>query len=250
VKQNHHVLRFNALHCLYTFYTRHSIQADMVAKIIRDISQLLSEEAERLDNATSVIGAYHIASYRITYETKDSPEEYKAMLMENLHRFGSLFTSEILFSYVLYYLMTDNSKAIFGMVEQLNKQQLEKSFDYVVHAGNALAAFAANDSKAFKKHQDLFYSSIVSRSFPEYELMLRYLEMIFLHREEEVSTLQDRIEAAAKFVQRNFSSSRYAWEKEIFTAFRKLVKGAKLSKEPSFPFRFSNFILQELQAGN
>ena len=123
---------------------------------------------------------------------------------------------------------------------------MDKSFQYKHAYLNCLMAYMNDDAKAFNQYLNEFYSGDTSREYDDYDLTLRYLDLIMLIREKNFSLATDKLEAAIKFARRNFTSYQIAIEKKHWDMLRACIQGKAAKTPTDNVYRLTTFIYDEL----
>ena len=126
------------------------------------------------------------------------------------------------------------------------KLPTDKTFHYKIAFLHCLQAYLKNDIAAFNKHRNNFYADSKSRAYNDYDLTVRYLEIILLLRLGESPLADHKLLAAIKFVRRNFTASRIKLEREHWRMFNAAIHGKPGESKQQPVFRLTAFISAEL----
>ncbi len=247
-KFEHHVLEFNALHCLYEVHVNYTNDYKRVLDTISKMELLIATNKEKMNERIYANMLTHITFPYCIYEIEKQPEEYFDYLLDSFRNINHHFIiSEILLHFTIYYFTKCDYEKLSEMYNHLKEYTAERSNQYKETFAAVLLAFAQKDHKDFHQHKIRFYNTENSRDSLQCDLMIRYLEIILLIKNEDVETGLDKIAATEKFLNRNFSVARANEDKELIQFFRKKIKHKTIRQLPKQVFRFNNYLLKELE---
>lgn len=246
-KFQHHVLEFNALHCLYEVHVNYTNNYKKAFDIIAKMKVLVDTNKDKMNERIYANMLTHIAFPYCIYEIDEKPENYFDYLFSSFKSINHHFIiSEVLLHFVIYYFTNKNYDKLNEMYEYMKEYTQERSNQYKESFTACLISYSQMDYRAFHRHKTRFYKSDESRDSLQCDLMLRYLEILVLIKDKESETALDKTEATEKFLKRNFSVARTEEDKCLFNAFRKKIKNKNKEKVSTQAFRFNNYLLKEL----
>ncbi|MFN8283809.1 MAG: hypothetical protein U0U67_11385 [Chitinophagales bacterium] len=244
----HHVLEFNALHCLYEVHVNYTNDHKKAFDVIAKMKVLVETNKEKMNERIYANMLTHVVFPYCIYEIEEQPEMYFDYLFSNFKQINHHFIiSEVLLHFSIYYFTRKDLKILIEMHNYMKEYAQEKSNQYKECFTACLIAYLEQNDKAFHQHKIRFYQTDESRDSLQCDLLLRYLEISALIHDNEYDIASDKIDAAEKFLKRNFSIGRVEENKLLFQVLRKKIKGKKFENEPLFAYRFLNFVLRELQ---
>lgn len=246
-KFEHHVLEFNALHCLYEVHVNYTNDYKRVLETISKMELLIAANKEKMNERIYANMLTHITFPYCIYEIEENPEKYFVYLLDSFKNINHHFIiSEILLHFVIYYFTQRNYDKMAEICDCIKEYSSEKSNQYKESFSAVLLAFSQNNHRDFHAQKTRFYNTENSRDSLQCDLMIRYLEILLLIKNEDVETGLDKIDATEKFLKRNFSTARINEDKELIQFFRKKIKNKTNGQLPKQVFRFNNYLLKEL----
>lgn len=243
----HHVLEFNALHCLYEIHVNYTSNYKVVFDIIAKIEMLVNANKNKMDERIYANMLTHVVFPYCIYNINVNPEKHFDYLMTYFKSINHHFIiSEILLHFVIYYFTKKDLLKLTEIYLLIKEYSQERTNQYKESFTSCLLSFLSNNHKLFFEDKNRFYSTVDSRDSLQCDLMLRYLEIILLIKDGELLIATDKIDATEKFLKRNFSISRVEEDKNLFLAFRKKIKNINQEVITSHTFRFNNFILSAI----
>lgn len=243
----HHVLVFNALHCLYEIHVNYTSDYKKVFEIVALLKSVVEINKNKMNERIYANMLTHIVFPYCIYEIDEKPEFYFEYLFSSFKSINHHFIiSEVLLHFVIYYFTQKRYSQLNEVYVCLKEYTLERSNQYKECFTACLVAYSEKDDKLFHLHKTRFYQTEESRDTLQCDLMLRYLEILVLIKDKELNTASDKIDATEKFLKRNFSNARATEDKCLFNSFRKKIRNKKIDKFRSQAFRFNNYLLSEL----
>lgn len=243
----HHVLEFNALHCLYEIHVNYTSDYKKVFEIVAALKKIVETNKDKMNERIYANMLTHVAFPYCIYEIDERPENYFDYLFSSFKSINHHFIiSEVLLHFVIYYFTGKRYDKLNEIYDYLKEYTQERSNQYKECFTACLIAYSQQDYKAFHAHKTRFYKTDESRDSLQCDLMIRYLEILALVNNKELESASDKTEATEKFLKRNFSISRIEEDKCLFNAFRKKIKNKTKDKLPVQAFRFNNYLLGEL----
>ena len=243
----HHVLEFNALHCLYEVHVNYTNDYHKVFDVIAKMKALVETNKDKMNDRIYANMLTHIAFPYCIYETDEKPEKYFDYLFDNFKSIHHYFIiSEVLLHFVIYYFTKRDYEKLQEIYVHLQEYTQERSNQYKASFTACLIAYSQMNYKEFHLQKNRFYTTEDNRDSLHCDVMLRYLEIISLIKTKEYDTASDKTDATEKFLKRNFSIARIEEDKCLFNTFRKVIKNKKIDNLPTQAFRFNNYILSEL----
>ena len=248
VKVGHHIPIFNALHCYFMLYTKHMIDKSKAEKTVEDIGLFLEQYEEHLIPFTKNVAVLNMMGFYAAFELDTDPSVFFRDVERAIGSHGLLYDAQAMMNYCSYHFLRKDREEFERYYEQLMKLQMDRTFAYKIAYIKALRAYLNGDSRAFYQHQNEFYQLDDSREYDEYNLILRYLEKLFLLKEGNYSLAQDKMDATIKFIRRNMSKSRNELEKQNLDIIRSRIKRTAL-KTPAAPvYRLTTLLHQEARS--
>jgi hypothetical protein len=241
----HHVLIFNALRCSLELYSRFNISIKKAELVVAEMDKLANGPSAKMNAYTRMILFLNAVSFNTTFAVKTLPEKYLKDLFP-LSGAYSQIDMQIIFNYLYYYFVTGNSAKFEIYYKQLLAYHAEVDMEYLKHTANCLRNYLQDDFAAFARCRNEFYNSYNNRAYLEYDLMIRYLELLVMLKERDLSVWEDRIEALGKFVRRNFTASRFEVEKVLIKALKNKSAGRPVKVTANL-YRFHQWIETQLQ---
>ena len=157
-----------------------------------------------------------------------------------------LFDSQVWLDFCVYHFFEKQPAAFNTCYKQFSSLPLDGSLQYQADYLGCLAAYLQNNRAEFYLHLNKFYSVERTRAHNNYDLYLRYLEILVLIKEANFALASDKLEATVKFTRRNFTSFRVEIEKQHWAMLKSAMKGERIKPLTKKVYRLSDFIFEEL----
>lgn len=246
LKLNHHVLIFNALRCNLEVYTRLNISVDKAQKTVADMVKLTTNKAYQLNPHTRKILFLNAVSFYSMFTTPVSPEKYVGEVFPLTGKFGQL-DMHLLFAMVCYYGMQGDTAKFEEYYTQLQQYPLDSDAGYMKQTAACFKHYLHNDFKAFTNSRNSFYQAYDNRAYLDYDLMIRFLELLYMLRDKNFAIWGDKVSALEKFTRRNFTAQRFEIEKGLIRALRQAAQG-KVPQQPKPVYRFHQWAYGQLSS--
>lgn len=245
---DHPIPLFNILHTSYVFYTRYSIDMKRAGEIIRETPKFLRKYNKRVIDYTKAVAWLNSVSFMVEFTSRHSPEPHFRQVEKAIGNHGLLFDAQAVLTFCTYHFLRKNQGRFDKQFVRFMDLPVDKSFQYKIAYLHCLKAYLKKDGREFNTHKNIFYTDVKNRAYNDYDLTIRYLEILLLLRENEKSLAADKLEAAVKFARRNFTTSRIKLEKEHWQMFTSAIHGKEAIAKSPHVYRLSDFILDELSA--
>ena len=247
VKLGHHIPIFNAVHASYVFYSKYLLDIDKAGAIIADIPGYLKKHGDSIIPYTRSVSWLNMVNFMTDFGTSQQPEQYFKEVEKAIGNHGLLFDTQAVLNFCYYYFLQKNTVQFEKYFNRFQKLPTDKSFHYKVTFLNCLKAYLNKDLKTFSTQRNLFYTDSKNREYNDYDLIIRYLEILLLLRSREIELADHKLMAAIKFGRRNFTTSRIKLEKEHWHILGAAIQSKMESSKPKSVFRFTEFMLKELE---
>lgn len=244
----HHIPVFNALHSLFVLYTKYKTDLRRASDILAEMLELITRSGDVMILYTINAAWLNVLSFHVEYETKDNPQNYIRKVDEAIGRHGLLYDTEAIIAICTWHFLTGDKAAFNRRLDQYKKMPTERALYYKLAYLLCLRAYMQGDTRAFSQHLNEFYSLDTSREYNDHDLMLRYLELLILIGERDYALASGKLEAAMKFVRRNFTSYRVDLEKKNWDMLRAAIQGKVVKQPSSVTFRLTPYIYAALQS--
>ncbi len=243
----HHVLEFNALHCLYEVHVNYTNDYKKAFDVIAKMKVLVESNKEKMNERIYANMLTHVVFPYCIYQIEEQPEIYFDYLFSNFKQINHHFIiSEVLLHFSIYYFTKKDRKKLLEIHHYMKEYAQEKSNQYKECFTACMIAYLDKNDKDFHRHKTRFYQTDESRDSLQCDLLLRYLEILSLIHNNETDIAADKIDATEKFLKRNFSIARIEEDKYLHASLRKKIKNKVKDISTNHPYRFTNFVLSEL----
>lgn len=246
----HHIPIFNARHTSYVFYTKYLLDSDKAGKIIRDTPKFLKKFDKQIIPFTRAVAWLNSVSFMVDFTSRQSPEPYFQHIEKAIGNHGLLYDAQAVLIFCFYYFLQKNTTEFDRSLNRFMDLPTDKSFHYKITFLHCLQSYLRNDAKEFNKHKNLFCTDVKSRAYKDYDLIIRYLEIILQLRLNENNLAADKLEAAIKFTRRNFTESRIKLEKWHWQMFSAAISGKPCNTKSSQVYSLTAFMFNELKPIN
>lgn len=242
----HHIPVFNALHSLFVLYTKYKTDLRRAQDILSEMLDLITRHGDMMIPYTINAAWLNVLSFHVEYDTREHPQHYIHKVEEAIGRHGLLYDTEAIIAFCTWHFLMGDKAAFHKRLDQFRKMPTERALHYKLAYLLCLSACLQGDTRAFSQHLDEFYSHETSREYNDHDLMLRYLELVMLIGEEDYALAGSKLEAAMKFVRRNFTSYRVAIEKKNWDMLRTAIQGKSVKQPSGTTFRLTPYIYEAL----
>lgn len=242
----HHIPVFNALHSLFVLYTKYKTDLRRASDILSEMLDLITSHGDKMIPFTINAAWLNVLSFHVEYLTRDNPQNYVKKVDEAIGKHGLLYDTEAIIAFCTLYFLSGEKASFNKRLEQFNKMPTERALYYKQAFLLCLRAYMQGDTRAFSQHLNEFYSHDTSREYNDHDLMLRYLELLILIGEEDYALASSKLEAAMKFVRRNFTSYRVEIEKKNWDMLRAAIQGKAVKQPAGATFRLTPYIYEAL----
>jgi hypothetical protein len=243
---DHHIPIFNALHSLYVLYTKYKIDIKKSKEIIHEIQLFLKKYKGRMIAYTVNVAWLNTMGFHVEFATGDKPLAYFKKVEEAIGMHGLLYDAQALLNFCAYYFLAGDKVNFNKRLDQFQDKPTDKSFKYKLGYMHCLRAYMNGDAKNFNQCLNEFYGDDASREYTDHDLTLRYLDILMLIRDHNYSLASDKLDAAIKFVRRNFTSYRITIEKQHWDMLRAALQGKTVKYPPHTVYRLTEFIYKEI----
>lgn len=230
-KTNHHLLIHNGLHIQYLYYTRYRNDPAEVFRIISAIKNNAEENKERMADITYAIALNNFVNFLTLYRGFGSPEPYVRPLKKVIHHGGSIAISNFYYSLLEYYIFNGQPEEARRWMDEYRELTDESKFSQYRYATAALLDFAENDFKNFQENIRRFYGDPSYLHFPDMEITLRILEIIFCMARKESWLAASKLESLRMFISRNIEKDRCHDERRMVSLLSRMNDGKTDGKE-------------------
>lgn len=242
----HHIPVFNALHSLFVLYTKYKTDLRRASDILSEMLDLITRHGDKMIPFTINAAWLNVLSFHVEYDTRDHPQNYIKKVDEAIGRHGLLYDTEAIIAICTWHFLMGDKAAFNKRLEQFKKMPTERALYYKLAYLLCLRAYMQGDTRAFSQHLNEFYSHDTSREYNDHDLMLRYLELLILIGEQDYALASSKLEAAMKFVRRNFTRRRVDIEKKNWDMIRTAIQGKTVKQPSGGTFRFTSYIYEAL----
>ncbi len=244
---DHPIPVFNALHCFFVLYTQYEVNLDKAKTVVKKIEQFL----DKYENEGLIVYARNVAllnfmGFHIDFATGENPDVNFKKVKAALGKHGMLFDSQVWLDLCVYHFFEKEPAEFSSCYKQFSSLPLDGSLQYQADYLGCLSAFLENNRSAFYLHLNKFYSVERTRAHNNYDLYLRYLEILLLTKETDFGLASDKLEATIKFIRRNFTSFRIEIEKQHWAMLRSAMKGERVKALNKKVYRLTDLIYGEL----
>ncbi|MFN8277265.1 MAG: hypothetical protein U0T84_07270 [Chitinophagales bacterium] len=247
-KLAHPVLLFNAHYCELQWFTNLALHPARAAKAAAAIEIFLEQHDASLFPLVRRVALLNLLSYHTQFESGEKPALVLEAVQEGLGKHNLLYDTQVYVNLCSFYLLLGKRTLFEKYKNALLKSTTDRSFGYQLAYVQALHAFQQGDAKQFYQFQNAFYAQGDSREYNNYNLMLRYFELVLLIRERGFDLALDKLEALTKFLKRNFSKARAEAEKIHLQLLRAAIQEQRLPQPKATVFRHTLFLWQALTA--
>jgi len=247
VKLGHHIPVFNAVHTSYVFYSKYLLDIDKAGSIIADIPGYLKKHGDSIIPYTRSVSWLNMVNFMTDFATSQLPEPYFREVEKAIGKHGLLFDTQAVLNFCYYYFLQKNTVQFEKYFNRFQKLPTDKSFHYKITFLNCLKAYLNKDSKTFSAQRNLFYSDSKNREYNDYDLIIRYLEILLLLRSRDIELADHKLMAAIKFGRRNFTASRIKLEKEHWHMLGAAIQGKEANAKSKSVFRVTEFMVNQLK---
>jgi hypothetical protein len=244
----HPIPVFNALHTSYIFYTQYQVDVARAGEIIRETAKFLKKYDESIIPYTKAVAWLNGASFAIDFAISQPPVTYLKQLEKVLGTQGILYDAQAVLAFCYYSFLQKNKQGFEKYFTRFLNLPTDKSFQYKIAYLNCLKAYLNNDVRVFNNHRNEFYTGAKNRDYNDYDLIIRYLEMLLLLRLNDKNLVADKLEATIKFIRRNFTGSRIKLEKSHWNMISAAVHARASKNDGPHVYRLSKFIADELKS--
>ncbi len=242
----HHIPVFNALHSLFVLYTKYKTDLRRASDILTEMLDLITTHGDKMIPFTINAAWLNVLSFHVEYLTKDNPQNYVKKVDDAIGRHGLLYDTEAIIAFCTWHFLSGDKSNFNKRLDQFNKMPTERALYYKQAYLLCLRAYMQGDTRAFSQHLNEFYSHDTSREYNDHDLMLRYLELLILIGEKDYALASSKMEAAMKFVRRNFTSYRVDIEKKNWDMLRAAIQGKAVKQSTGATFRLTPYIYEAL----
>jgi hypothetical protein len=244
---DHHIPIFNALHSLYVLYTKNKIDIRKAKDTLTEIHQLIEKYDDRMIPYTVNTAWLNTMGFHVEFATAEGPLPYFKKVEDAIGMHGLLYDAEALLGFCVYYFWTGDKANFTKRFEQFAKIPTDKSLQYKQKYLQCLRAYLFNAPKVFNQCLNEFYTDEISREYNDHDLTLRYIDILMLIKDKNFSLASDKLEAAIKFIRRNFTSHRVAIEKPHWEMLKTAIAGKSLKpRSEDAVLRINKFLHDEL----
>ena len=244
---DHPIPVFNALHCFFVLYTQYEVDIDKAKSIVKKMESFLDKyETEGLIVYARNVALLNTMGFHIDFATGENPDVNFKKVKGALGKHGMLFDSQVWLDFCVYHFFEKNVSEFDASYKQFSSLPLDGSLQYQADYLGCLSAYLHKDREAFYTSLHKFYSVERSRAHLNYDLYVRYLEILVLLKEENFALASDKLEATVKFTRRNFTSYRIEIEKQHWALLKAVMKTERIKKLRKKVYRLTDFIIDEL----
>ncbi|MDB5284979.1 MAG: hypothetical protein JWO06_4054 [Bacteroidota bacterium] len=245
---DHPIPVFNALHCFFVLYTQYEVNINKAQTVVEKMDNFLN----RYDEQGVLVYARNVAllnlmGFHIDFASGQSAESHFKKVKNSLGKHGMLFDSQVWLNFCVYHFFEKNVKDFDFGYKRFAALPLDTGLQYQADYIACLCAYLHNKRTDFYTHLNNFYRVERTRAHLNYDLSLRYLEIMLLLKEDNLGLASDKLEAAVKFTRRNFTSFRIELEKKHWDLLKAAIKKARPDKIETIVYRFTEFIGTELK---
>lgn len=245
---DHHIPIFNALHSLYVLYTKNKIDIQKARDTLSEIHQMIEKYDDRMIPFTINTAWLNTMGFHVEFATGEVPLPYFKKVEDAIGHHGLLYNAEALLGFCSHYFWIGDKIHFERYFEQFLSLPTDRSFQYKLKFLQCLRAYLFEDSRTFNQCLNEFYADDTSREYNNYDLTLRYLDLLMLIRDQNFSLASDKLEATIKFIRRNFTSYRIAIEKQHWEMLKTAILGKPIkSQSANAILRMHKFIHDELR---
>ena len=244
---DHPIPVFNALHCFFVLYTQYEVDIDKAKGIVKKMESFLDKyETEGLIVYARNVALLNTMGFHIDFATGENPDVNFKKVKSALGKHGMLFDSQVWLDFCVYHFFEKNIHEFDASHKQFSSLPLDSSLQYQADYLGCLSAYLHNNRASFYTSLHKFYNVERSRAHLNYDLYVRYLEILVLLKEENFALASDKLEATVKFTRRNFTSYRIEIEKQHWTLLKAVMKTERIKKQRKKVYRLTDFIIAEL----
>lgn len=247
-RTGHPIPVFNALHSLFVLYTRYKTDLRRASDILSEMLDLITRHGDMMIPYTINAAWLNLLSFHVEYDTKDNPQNYIKKVDDAIGKHGLLYDTEALIAISTWHFLMGDNVGFGKRLRQFDKIPTERALYYKLAYLLCLRAYMHGDTRAFSQHLNEFYSYDTSREYNDHDLMLRYLELLILLGEHDYALAGSKLEAAMKFVRRNFTSHRVEIEKKNWDMIRCCIQGKGVKPPSGATFRLTHYIYEALRS--
>ncbi len=245
---DHPVPIFNALHSLFVIHTQYLIDVSKANDIMSTVHDLVNNYDERLIPYARNVAWLNTMGFYAEFNVGISPEQFIKKAESGIASRSLLFDAQALLSICSYHFLERDVKRFDEAFKRYTDLPSEQSFGYKKNYLSCLHSYLHNDSAEFQRQRNEFYAQEENRAYSDYDLMIRYLEILTILNQKQFELAEDKLEAAKKFVRRHFSESRIKHEKHNWDLLTSAM-GLKAKSSTAEPvFRVTRFLQAEMRS--
>ncbi|HWB63798.1 MAG TPA: hypothetical protein VG603_09830 [Chitinophagales bacterium] len=245
---NHPIPIFNLLHSLFTLYTAYSVDLDKAKSMVKEMEQFLKNYGSSLLPYASNAAHLNTMGFYADFWVDEVPDPLLRKVNAAVGIHGLLFDAQATLHFCRYYFLRQNTAQFEKYFAKYLALPLDKTFSYKTAYLHCLRAYLDNDIRGFNNFHNEFYSDEKSRAYNDYDLQLRYLEIMLLLKDDSLGLAANKLEATIKFVRRTFTPQRVAIEKLHWQILSPAIHKKPFTKKINKVYRFSDFMLRETVA--
>ncbi len=247
-KIDHPVPIFNALHSMFVLSTRYAIDIAKAKTIIDEIHAMVRHYDARVIPYAQQVAWLNTMGFYAEFDVGITPDEFLSKIESGITNRSLLYDAQALMSMCSTAFLQNDSKRFQDYYTRFEALPHEQSFGYKHAYLGCMKAYMQHDNLAFQAARTAFYTQPVNRAYTDFDLVIRYLEILMLMRAEEWSLTEDKLSATRKFVSRNFSESRVNAEKHNLALLSAVVNRRLKVPVGNDVFRLSAFLRSECAA--
>lgn len=242
---NHPIPVFNTLHSLFVIYTKYSIDVAQALEIITQIHDCIDRYAERMIPYAKNVAWLNTLGFHADFVTGTAPEQFVERILPGIKNHSLLFDSQAILNFCTYHFLYRDRQRFEEQFAKFRALPADKSFAYKTAYLSCLQAYLNNNRTEFMQHKHTFYAQDESRAYTDYELTIRYLDILLLATAGEKVLAADMLDATIKFIRRNFTPSRAKIEKQNRDILNSVIHAKPMKNQPPAIFRLTEFLRQE-----
>ena len=238
------VLTVNTYYILQLYHiNKHDIPA--AAKAIKKLRDYIDgDNIPSTDKYALTISPLIVLYFYCRFDIGIEPDTDRKDLEALLGHGGVLELAEFHFNIFRYSFFRNNRQDAVKKHKLIQQLNADTRFAIFKTVSNAYFAFEVKDMKAFRNHLSEFYEQNYM-AFREYEIDLRFMEILLLLKEKDLAGAESRTESLRKFIERS-GAAVPPEESQLLKILKKLSRTGYLpsGEEPVFYQRSMKYFLE------